>query len=288
MGLNQSEESLDQNDTPIRKANNVTVDPLTGGTSNQGEIRRKSSTSRRSVNITSPSSSSRLEPGRNYNIRWTDNCSDNVRLDLYKGNSFQQTISRSTRSDGSHPWRVPTWLSSGNNYRVRIRNVNDSSVSDFSSNFRIETDEVSITSPSSSSRLEPGRNYNIRWTDNCSDNVRLDLYKGNSFQQTISRSTRSDGSHPWRVPTWLSSGKNYRIRIRNVNDSSVSDFSSNFRIESQTTWPPRNVDNLGTYTGRKEERDYVSRGNHDYYRFSVNSPGNLQFALRGLRADANV
>ena len=239
------------------------------------------------INLTSPTSSSSLSPGDRHTIRWRDNFSDNVRLELYRGNSFQRTISSSTRSDGSHSWRVPTNLSSGSDYRIRARNVNDSSVSDYSSNFTIEPDEwINLTSPTSSSSLSPGDRTTIRWTDNFSDNVRLELYKGNSFQQTISSSTPSDGSHPWRVPTNLSSGSDYRIRARNVNDSSVSDYSSNFTIEP--TWPPRDVENLGTYTGRQEYRDNVSRGNNDYYRFSVKPSGNLQFALRGLRADANV
>ncbi|MGK7919225.1 MAG: tetratricopeptide repeat protein, partial [Trichodesmium sp.] len=38
-------------------------------------------------------------------------------------------------------------------------------------------EEVNITSPTSSSSLEPGDRYTIGWTDNFSDNIRLDMYK---------------------------------------------------------------------------------------------------------------
>ncbi|NER04853.1 MAG: hypothetical protein F6K17_20750, partial [Okeania sp. SIO3C4] len=184
------------------------------------------------VNITSPTSSTSLEGGQRYNIRWNDNFSDNVKLELYKGNSFQRTISSSTASDGSYRWTVPASLSSSSNYKIKIRNVNDSSVSDFSSKFTIEpAPQVNITSPTSSTSLEGGQRYNIRWNDNFSDNVKLELYKGNSFQRTISSSTASDGSYRWKVPASLSSSSNYKIKIRNVNDSSVSDFSSKFTIE---------------------------------------------------------
>ncbi|MDE5085374.1 MAG: hypothetical protein O4859_30915, partial [Trichodesmium sp. St18_bin1] len=183
------------------------------------------------VNITSPTSSTNIELGETYTIGWTDNFSDNVKLELYKGSSFQQTISASTPSDGSYSWTVPTSLSSGTNYNIKIRNVNDSSVYDYSSYFTIEPDEeVNITSPTSSTSLEPGESHNIRWTDNFSDNVKLELYKGSSFQQTISTSTPSDGSYSWTVPTSLSSGTNYNVKIRNVNDSSVYDYSSYFTI----------------------------------------------------------
>ncbi|ABG53548.1 peptidase M23B [Trichodesmium erythraeum IMS101] len=238
------------------------------------------------VNITSPSSSTSIEPGERYNIRWTDNFRDNVKLELYKGSSRQRTIARSTSSDGSYSWRAPTSLSSGTNYRIKIRNVNDSSVYDYSSYFTIKPDEeVNITSPSSSTSIEPGESYTIRWTDNFSDNVKLDLYKGSSWQQTIASSTSSDGSYSWRVPTSLSSGTNYNIKIRNVNDSSVDDYSNSFTIQS-TTWPPSVTKDLKTYTGREEYSGYV--GNDDYYKFSVDSPGYLQFALRGMSADANL
>ncbi|MGD1807441.1 Ser-Thr-rich GPI-anchored membrane family protein [Dapis sp. BLCC M126] len=247
------------------------------------------------VNITSPTSSTSLEPGQRYTIRWNDNFRDDVRLDLYKGSSLQQTISRSTRSDGSYSWTVPTSLSSGSNYRIRIRNVNDSSVSDFSSNFTIEPDEqVNITSPTSRTNLEPGDRYTIRWNDNFSDNVRLDLYKGSSLQQTISRSTRSDGSHSWTVPTSLSSGSDYRIRIRNVNDSSVSDFSSNFTIAAVTP-PPEEENslgtarNIGTISGSRSFRDSVSRSDtNDFYRFNVSQSGIFTADLTGLSGDADV
>ncbi|MDE5083564.1 MAG: GPI anchored serine-threonine rich family protein, partial [Trichodesmium sp. St18_bin1] len=189
------------------------------------------------VNITSPTSTTNIEPGDLYTIRWTDNFRDNVKLELYKGSSWQRTIASSTASDGSYSWWLPTSLSSGTNYRIKIRNVNDSSVYDYSSYFTIEPDEeVNITSPTSTTNIEPGDLYTIRWTDNFNDNVKLELYKGSSFQQTISSSTASDGSYSWRVPTSLSSGTNYKIKIRSVNDSSVYDYSNSFTVQS--TWPP--------------------------------------------------
>ncbi len=237
------------------------------------------------VYLSYPYSSSTLEPGKSYNIRWSDNFSDNVRLELYKGSSFKQTISSSTSSDGSYYWTVPTSLSSGSDYKLKIRNASDSRVYDFSDTFKIQpSKKVDLTYPYSSSILEPGKSYNIRWTDNFSDNVKLELYKGSSLKQTISSSTYSDGSYYWTVPTSLSSGSDYKLKIRNASDSSVYDYSSSFSIKSK--WPPTNYKYLGTYTGRQEYSDYV--GSDDYYKFYVDSPGYLQFALRGLSSDANV
>jgi subtilisin family serine protease len=56
--------------------------------------------------------------------------------------------------------------------------------------------------------------------------------------------------------------------------------------------PPTNRDadiNLGTYTGRSEYTGYVGTDDlDDYYRFSIDSPGHLQFALRNLTANADI
>jgi hypothetical protein len=161
--------------------------------------------------------------------------------------------------------------------------VNDSSVYDYSSYFTIEP-EVNITSPTSNTSIEPGESYTIRWTDNFNDNVKLELYKGSSWQRTIASSTSSDGSYSWRVPTSLSSGTNYNIKIRSVNDSSVYDYSNSFTVQS--TWPPTVTRDLNNYTGREEYSGYV--GSDDYYKFYVDSPGYLQFALRGMSADADL
>ena len=81
-----------------------------------------------------------------------------------------------------------------------------------------------------------------------------------------------------------------------MNDSSVYDDSSYFTIEpgadkgsmtlQNITLPPSVTKDLKTYTGREEYSGYV--GNDDYYKFYVDSPGYLQFALRGMSADADL
>ena len=136
-----------------------------------------------------------------------------------KGGSSSESISE-TLNSGTYYIRVYPMSGVNTNYNLNIEATSSSS-----------DEEVNITSPSSSTSIEPGEGYTIRWTDNFSDNVKLDLYKGSSWQQTIASSTSSDGSYSWRAPTSLSSGTNYRIKIRNVNDSSVYDYSSYFTIE---------------------------------------------------------
>ncbi|MDE5092987.1 MAG: FG-GAP-like repeat-containing protein, partial [Trichodesmium sp. St11_bin5] len=187
-------------------------------------------------NITiSPLSTTSLEPGKSYTLEWTDNFRDDVKLELYKDNFFQKTISSSTASDGSFSWTVPTSLTSGSNYNIKMTKLNNSSIYDYSNNFTIEPNkEVNITFPSNFTSLQTGQSYDIQWTDNIDENVKLELYKGGSFFGTISSSTESDGVYSWAVPTSVTTGSDYQVKITSVNDSSISDLSnSNFTIKPE-------------------------------------------------------
>ena len=102
------------------------------------------------------------------------------------------------------------------------------------SNFTIEPEEfITVTAPNGGNSLEPGRSYYLDWEDNISENVKIELYKGSTFNRTISSSTSSDGRHVWAVPTSITSGSDYKIKISSVSDSSLYDYSdSNFTIEA--------------------------------------------------------
>jgi len=90
---------------------------------------------------------------------------------------------------------------------------------------------ITVTSPNGGNSLQAGSNHNITWSDNISENVKVDLFKGGVFAQTIFASTFSDGSESWIVPTSLASGTDYQIKISSVSDTSLSDFSnSNFTV----------------------------------------------------------
>jgi len=96
-----------------------------------------------------------------------------------------------------------------------------------------ETPEVTILSPNGGETLSMGNIYEITWDDNFNDNVSLKLYRGGVFAGTISSSTASDGSFDWSIPTNLQESDNYKIKIQNISESSISDWSDNdFSISS--------------------------------------------------------
>jgi hypothetical protein len=85
---------------------------------------------------------------------------------------------------------------------------------------------ITVLSPNGGNSLTAGNSYTISWTDNISENVKIELYKGSSFHSTITSSTSSNGSYTWILPTALPAGNDYRIRIASVNTGSLYDDSN--------------------------------------------------------------
>lgn len=348
------------------------------------------------LNVNSPNGGNQFTSGSNLSINWTDNFSENVRIELYQGNIFTRNIAASTASDGIFNWLVPSNLPGRSDYKLKITSVNDSRVTDFSdvsfsilpsvssnqwraeffnrtsenynlnnwgvngstyktglaqvtqnlgsnnsagtikarlyrhyehnspvaginSNYyamwattrmylevgrqyqiatdsddgtafylkpssssttrflgddwrdrsiaedtklipftvsqsgyydfglkyfegiggsiidvtvtELQTPSIRVTSPNGGNSFTTGSSYNINWTDNISENVRIDLYRGSTFDRTITTSTFSDGSYSWLVPTNLSSRSDYRLKISSTQNSNIADWSdSSFSI----------------------------------------------------------
>ena len=62
---------------------------------------------------------------------------------------------------------------------------------------------ITIATPDGDSIFTQGEAYTLTWTDNISENVKIDLYQGDSLVQTLFASTPSDGGEIWTVPSYL-------------------------------------------------------------------------------------
>ena len=88
--------------------------------------------------------------------------------------------------------------------------------------------EITLTSPNGGESLQAGENYTITWEDNFDANISLKLYKGGVFSSTIASSTQSDGSYTWNIPSDTEARDDYKIKITNVNQSTVYDYSNSY------------------------------------------------------------
>ncbi|MDY7006773.1 MAG: hypothetical protein SWX82_23325, partial [Cyanobacteriota bacterium] len=114
-----------------------------------------------------------------FNFTGTGEIIEMVKSDDLLSSLIEKTESMDhTLNSGRYDIRIDLYSSTNTNYNLKLQATLSSS-----------NEEVNITSPTSSASLEPGESYTIRWTDNFSNNVKVELYKGSSFQETISSST---------------------------------------------------------------------------------------------------
>lgn len=90
---------------------------------------------------------------------------------------------------------------------------------------------ISIYSPRSTDLFTNGYNQ-ISWTTTGDISyIRIELYRGSSFLETIETLEYNDGSYSWYLSSSdLYGGSNYRIRLSDYYDDSVYVFSSYFTI----------------------------------------------------------
>jgi surfactin synthase thioesterase subunit len=187
------------------------------------------------ITVTSPNGGESWQAGTLQIITWTDNISEEVTIDLYKGGVFHSAISTPTPSDGSFDWTIPFTQESGSDYTVKITSAdNPTTVFDFSdSNFTIVANQVTVTSPNGGENWLASEEQVITWTDNLSGNVEIQLFKNDVFHSSIVRSTPSDGEYTWSIPAVTPSASDYKVKLLSVDDGSVFDLSdANFTIIS--------------------------------------------------------
>jgi len=86
-----------------------------------------------SLRVIFPNGGEIIKAGTTVNVRWkATNPSGQVAILLYKQGVKFSTISKEANNNGSFLWRIPPTLKEANNYRIRIRLLEDLTINDFS------------------------------------------------------------------------------------------------------------------------------------------------------------
>lgn len=170
--------------------------------------------------------------GKEYTITWQSkgNVGPSAKLELYKGNTLHRIISENTDNDGSHKWSVPPELQTGSDFRIKISSITDSTIYDFSDHFFTinQIPNLKITYPDSAGIIwYCDSTYNIKWQSwgQVGPNVKLELYKDNSFFKIINFSAINEGYYRKTIFPEDCAGENCKIKITAVSNDSVYDFS---------------------------------------------------------------
>jgi hypothetical protein len=196
-----------------------------------------------SVTVTAPNGGEAWSVGDPMNITWT------------KTGTLTGNLKLEYSTDGGTSWPVPNLITntqpaSGSSYswtipdaptvqgRVRITQVDDTSVTDTSDgNFSIKGQFI-LDDPNGGETWIVGENRDINWTRLGSiANARLDysVNGGSTYPNQITASTAaSNESYTWSVPDAI--GTQLRVKITDANDGTVSDTSNaDFTVKGSLT-----------------------------------------------------
>jgi sarcosine oxidase gamma subunit len=188
-----------------------------------------------SLTLTSPNGSETWLVGETRSITWTKTGSiATARLDYSTngGVAYPNVITASTGAGGlSFLWTVPDNMST--NVKVRIRNVDDTTVEDESNaSFKI-AGSFTLNSPNGAEKWPAGSLQSLTWSKTGSiANAKLELSTdgGSTYPTLIVATTpASNLSYAWTLGSATST--QCRVKITDVSDSGVNDATNaNFKI----------------------------------------------------------
>lgn len=102
---------------------------------------------------------------------------------------------------------------------------------------------LQIATPAGGEIWQAGRSFAIEWESKgeVGPSVKIDLYKGEVLNRTIASGVANSGSYLWGVPTEQVSGSDYKIKISDVADSLIFDFSNDFFTINEKPAPPSRI-----------------------------------------------
>jgi hypothetical protein len=123
-------------------------------------------------------------------------------------------------------------------YFWRVRTINQGGASGWASaSFVAVAPVLQLTYPAGGEVWQRLQVVTIRWIDNLSENVGLDLFKGGVSNRTFVASIASGGSYTWTIGQFatIPPGADYTIRIRSTTNPALFDFSEPFSIVQPVT-----------------------------------------------------
>jgi len=190
----------------------------------------------KTITINSPSCDAQWRIGEQKEIIWTsDNIEDgnNVKIEI-DNNGYRRTIASSTPNDGSYMWDIGAdfSLTPSNENKIIITLVGDPRAKGESCNFTLlEPYSIQVTSPNGG-RIFENATYNITWESNIiGGHYDIYLFRYNTSVQVITQNFYTyDNYYEWTVPTSITSGNGYTIKVVSHDNPDINDYSSSFEI----------------------------------------------------------
>ena len=188
------------------------------------------------LTVTTPDGNS-WETDTYHYIEWTTTGNmPYVRIELYRDGVFESDINVHVSNDGDYYWYIPSDLPDSSLYQIYIRNSIDLATYDYSQFFEIYNPTLTVITPDSSSSWIRGTENTLNWvsTGTLTD-VKIELFLNDTFVLEINASTPNDGDYSWILPSSLLPSTLYQIKLTDVSNSLVFDFSDFFQITAPSS-----------------------------------------------------
>ncbi|MBM3496352.1 MAG: hypothetical protein FJX72_18820, partial [Armatimonadetes bacterium] len=217
------------------------------------------------ISVAAPNGGETLSLGQSTEIRWahTGAIGSSVRVELLRDGGLVRTIAEATpigpKEGMAYAWTVPTNLTVGPGYTVRVGSVDKPDAQDTSdAPFSVAgADTLTITDPNGGELWAPGSEQTIRWafTGRPGSNVSLALLKSGLHVLDIVASAPvgvgDKGHYDWTVDFGLAPGVDYAVRIASTTKPDIQDDSDFFGIgvdASQLVTPGVDAEHAGPVT----------------------------------------
>ncbi len=116
-------------------------------------------------------------------------------------------------------------------------------------NEAIKEPEFNLIYPNGGELFQKGSSYEIKWSSEFEDNIKIELFYNEDKVETILSSSENSGKYNWEVPEYLLEGIYFRIKITNLTSENISDISDSRFIITQPI-------ETSTFTDPKDAKVY--------------------------------
>jgi hypothetical protein len=185
------------------------------------------------LKVTVPNGGQKWTTGKKHVIKWKKgNAGTYIKIQLLKSGKHHKWVSKKTKNDGKHVWKVPSTVKTGKVYKIKITSKTKKTVTDSSNKYFTITKSsgggsLKVTKPNGGESWTIGEKNVIKWDKgNGGTYVKIQLYKSNKHNKWISKKTKNDGKHIWKIPSTVKAGTAYKIKITSKTKKSRNDSSN--------------------------------------------------------------
>ena len=186
----------------------------------------------KSLTLRKPNGGEIINLGSNYNITWTNNNVNLLKIEFtIDGVNWNTIATNVIAPTQSYSWAVPVSSTiASKSCKVRISDMSDQSVNDESNAyFELKSQKsISLIKPNGTENIPSQKNYDITWTHiNITDlKIEFSIDGGITWNSIVSSISASTQKYTWMVPTIVSNS--CKVRLTDVSDPNTKEESDQY------------------------------------------------------------